>query len=295
MKKELKSGATRLADLSHGRTDVLTIDPNIIVVEEGFNYRNFNLPQNKEHVQELKASIKVNGVLNPLWVRFDTETKMPVLVAGESRLRAVKELLAEGLEIKGVPCIQKKGNAEEILVQSLQENTGKPPSKWEVGAAYQRLVNFGWTVEMIAERMGQTKRYVEEALELKDAPSHVKKLLSEAAVTPSHYLATFRKHGDKATMILETQVKQAKEVAEKKAAEKKAKQKAGKKGGRPVKEDKPVTVKRAKKSNGVYVKDTVLKLVQSALKAAAKSGDVDVSMPAESALEALSAALKAKE
>lgn len=306
--KPKTSGASRLADLAEGRKDVLNIDPNTIVITEGFNYRNFKLPENKQHLKDTRASIRINGVLNPLWVQYDPKTGVPVLIAGETRLRSVKEILDDPTEdeevkarVKTIPVIQKSGSTRDLLLMSLQENTQKPPSKWEVGRAYQRLLDDGMTTADIATAMGQSKRYVEEALELEAAPPEIKKLLSEMAVTPAHALGTIKKHGGNAKYVLETQVKAAKEAVEKrkaaKAARKAADKKAGKKdkGGRPAKKEKPVTVKREKKVSGRFIGNAVLSLVQSALKAATKSTDVDIQMTAESALEKLQEALKAKE
>lgn len=292
---------TRLSDLSTGRSDLLNLPPNVIHIEEGFNYRNFKLRQNKEHLAEIKESIRVNGVMEPLWVRFDTENRVPVLIDGETRLKAVLELIAEGMEIKSVPCIQKKGSPADILLLSLLSNTGKPPSQWEVGTAYQRLVNFGWTEEDIATKMGQKPAYVKAALALNEATPEVKQLLSEAAVTPSHAVTMIKKHGGQASLIIQTQVKAARDVAAAKAKEREEKkaaaEAAGKKskGGRPAKADKPVTVKREKKAGGKFIKDSILKVIVSALKAASGSDNVDISMTADTALEELEAVMKDKE
>src|SRR4029078_4196457 len=104
-----------ILSLAEGRSDVLMVDPLNITVEAGFNCRDFSLSQNKEHVKDLQESIRVNGVQSPLWVRMqkrDGENRL-VLVDGESRLRAVHYLIGEGIEIKAVPCIEKKGDEQE--------------------------------------------------------------------------------------------------------------------------------------------------------------------------------------
>ncbi len=298
-----KDKVTRLSDLAEGSTDVLKIDPKLIVVIEGFNYRNFKLKSNKDHLKDTKASIRENGIENPLWVRFDPEG-VPVLIAGETRLRSVLEILNDPKESKDVkakfatvPVIQKSGNDKDMLLLSLLENTQKPPSQWEVGTAYRRLMegDDALTVEQIATRMGQSAKYVKDALELEDAPEEIKQLLSEMAVTPSHAIATIKSRGGTATAVLKSQVAAAKKKAQEKAAareEKKAATGGKSKGGRPPKADKPVTVKREKKAGGKFIKDGVLKLIKNALNAAKKSDDVDISMPAETAAEALAEAVK---
>lgn len=288
MSKDKSSGASRLTDLG-SRTDMVNVDPRIIGVDEGWNYRNFGLRQNKEHLEDLKKSILVHGVLQPLWVRMDPEKKIPIVVDGESRLRAVLELIKEGNDIKTVPVVQKKGSEADRLILSLTANGSKPPSQWEVGGAYKRLQGWGWTIAQIAEKMGQTEAYVKAAIELDAADPSIKKLLSEAAVTQAHVRGAIKKHGDGHRMIIESAVQAARKAAEEKQKAREEKQKAsGKKPkGKPAKE-KPVKVTRPKKAGGKFIKDSDLKLIQKALESAMRSDDVDISAAAETALEILS-------
>lgn len=299
MSKTTAPQASRLSDLTDGSSDVLRLDPRTIVIDPGFNYRNFSLKPNKEHLADTKESIRVNGILNPLWVRFDPDDKLPHLVAGETRLRAALELMKESKEAKAmvenVPVIQKAGTPQELLLLSLQENTQKPPSQWEVGLAYKRLMEgeTPMTVEEIARVMGQKPKYVRDAIALDEADPEVKTLLSQMAVTPAHALAVIKSHGGKATATLIAQSAEAKKAAAERLAAKEAKKEAGgKKGGRPAKEDKPVTVKREKKAGGKFIRDAVLKMVVSTLKSLMKHKDIDVSMTAEEALDQLQAAMK---
>ena len=184
--------ATRLADLGK-RTDTVRLDPRIISIESGHNPRDYRLPENRAHLDELKANIKENGVLVPLLVRFDAPTGSVFLVDGECRLTACNELIQEGVPIESVPTVQvKAGNEAERLIMALTANTGKPLSKWEIGGAFRRLKGYGWDEEKIAQRLGYSLRFVNESLELEDAPEEVKHLLSEQAVTPSLVLSELR-------------------------------------------------------------------------------------------------------
>src|ERR1035441_5602000 len=107
----------RLRDLGSGRRDAIMMDPRIIQIEEAFNPRDYRLKENRAHLDELKASIKVRGVLQPLLVRFDAQQQCAVLVNGECRLRAVIELIESGVEIETVPVLQVQGgNETERLV-----------------------------------------------------------------------------------------------------------------------------------------------------------------------------------
>jgi len=194
---------TRLRDLKTSARDQLMIDPRIIIIDDGQNPRNYDLPENHDHLDELKRSIRENGVLVPLLVRYDAERKAAVIVDGECRLRAVLELITEGVEIETVPTIQVPGgNESDRLLTSITANTGKPLSKWELGGAFQRLYKFGWAEEKIATKTGYTDRFIREAMELADAPDEIKRLLSSQAVTPSLALAELRANGAAAVETL---------------------------------------------------------------------------------------------
>lgn len=219
----------RLRDLQvDGRQDMSKIDPRVIVVEEGHNPRDYSLPENRAHLENLKASIKENGVQNPLWVRWDNANKKAILVDGECRLKATLELIAEGVEIVSVPVIQKTvsntaDGAAERLVLAMTANEGKPLSQIEVGAAYKRLVNYGWSTARIAQRVAKSERYIKDAIELGDAPAEVKALVAEGSVSKALAIQTVRNEGDNAAATLQVKVAEAKADGKKTAkTEKKA-------------------------------------------------------------------------
>ena len=217
----------RLRDLKTGARDMFAIPPSMVCVEEGHNVRRYDLPENRAHLDELKRSIAQIGVQMPLLVRFDVpsagEKKTAILVDGECRLRAVLELIAEGMEIRSIPVIQVEGKSEtERLILSITANTGKPLSKWELGDAFRRLLRFGWSEADVSKKTGYNARFVAEAVELADAPEEIKHLLSEQAVTPSLALATLRTNGSEATAILKARVEAAKSSGQKTAKRDKA-------------------------------------------------------------------------
>jgi ParB/RepB/Spo0J family partition protein len=218
---------TRLRDLKVSARDQLMIDPRIIIIDDGQNPRNYDLPENHAHLDALKRSIRENGTLVPLLVRYDPERKAAVLVDGECRLRANLELIAEGVEIATVPTIQVPGgNEQDRLLTSITANTGKPLSKWELGGAFQRLFRFGWSEETIAKKSGYEERFVREAMELADAPEEVKQLLSSQAVTPALALSELRTNGAAAVETLKAAAVAAQNNGHKTAKRSKAQSKA---------------------------------------------------------------------
>lgn len=190
------------------RTDLVMVDPAVITVETNHNPRDFKLPENREHLDNLKASIKAQGVIQPLWVRWEADKV--ILVDGESRLRACQELIKEGVEIKAVPCkLVKAADAVERKLLALTANSGKPLSKWEAGAAYRQLEGWGWSHSAIAQRVAVTERYVREAIELSAAPQEVKTLMSTGQVTERLALKTVRAVGAEAGPILQEKLQAA--------------------------------------------------------------------------------------
>ncbi len=183
------------------RRDYQMINPREIDIEDGFNPRRYNLPENRAHLDEIKRSISEIGLIHPLIVRFNRETGRATVVDGESRLRAILELIAEGHPIlcdADIPCFPApQGSNDEAtrLVTAITANTGKSLSKWELGGAFQRLFNFNLSVEKIISRTGYTERFIREAMELADAPEEIKHLLSSQAVTPSLALSELRANG----------------------------------------------------------------------------------------------------
>jgi hypothetical protein len=71
---------TRLRDLKNGARDMFTLDPRIILISEGENPRDYTLAENRAHLDKLKASIRVHGVQQPLWVRYDIAGKCAILI-----------------------------------------------------------------------------------------------------------------------------------------------------------------------------------------------------------------------
>jgi len=204
----------QLRSLSQGKLEAYKIDPRLVEIREGFNYRDTTSVEAKAHIAWLKESIRERGVDEAIWIENTGDTLY--LVDGECRLRALRELWDEGLEIY-VPTISFKGDEAAVLAKSLIANGGLPPTLLEFGRAAERLQAFGWSVERIASltppHLGlngaKAKRYVKEAVELQQAPIAVKKAVSEGKASPALALAVTRKNRMMAAEIVEERVQKA--------------------------------------------------------------------------------------
>lgn len=155
--------------LSSGRSDVFRIDPRKLQIREGFNCRDFDLPDNIQHIEELAISIREVGVQEPLTVVM--EGGVPYLTNGECRLRAVLKLLDEGVEILTVPVQTEPRYASEAdhYASQLTRNSGRGFTVIEQARLFSKLMGFGWTEKLIAGRAGMTPDRVRQILSLNRA------------------------------------------------------------------------------------------------------------------------------
>ena len=131
---------------------------------------------------ELAASIRVQGVIQPLLVRRLPDGDFE-LVAGERRLRA-----AERAGLTHVPVyvrdLSDGASLELALVENLQRDDLSP---LEEAAAYQRLINeFEMTQEQVAERVGKSRPAVANSLRLLKLPEAIKRDISRGKLTAGH-------------------------------------------------------------------------------------------------------------
>lgn len=132
-------------------------------------------------IDELAASLKEHGVIQPLIVRQVGQTYR--LVAGERRLRAA---LRAGLE--KVPAVLRTMDDREAMEVSLVENLQREElGPLEQAGAFQRLIDeFGMTQEEVAARVGKSRPEVANTLRLLKLEPEVKKLIAEGKLTGGH-------------------------------------------------------------------------------------------------------------
>jgi len=136
---------------------------------------------NPEALAELAASIKENGLIQPITVRALPEGRY-MIVAGERRWRA--HVLA-GLDTIEANLIDITDSERDILaiVENLQRADITP---LEEGRAFQRVLDTGVTAEELADRLGlkQPWRITERTALLRLNPSYLD-LLEKGHLSPS--------------------------------------------------------------------------------------------------------------
>ncbi len=137
---------------------------------------------NQETLDELAASIREHGVLQPILVRPIGSNRYQ-LVAGERRWRASKQA---GLTT--IPALIEELDDDTALEISIIENLQREDiSTLDEAAMYDRMVReHGYSIRKLADKLGKDKGYIENRLRLADAPTEVRELVSLRKDTLSH-------------------------------------------------------------------------------------------------------------
>lgn len=164
-----------------------------------------------EGVDELAASIRENGVLQPVLVRRLGNGYQ--LVAGERRLAA-----AQRAGLLKIPAVVRDVPDDRLLEFALVENIQREDlNPIEEAQAYQkRLDGAKITQEELAARLGKERSTVANSLRLLKLPPAVKLLVAEGKLTPGHARALLSSSATAAdvTKTAETIVKQGWSVRE---------------------------------------------------------------------------------
>lgn len=171
-----------LKDFTEGRRDLIMVDPRKLQVKAGFNVRQ-DSPSYLQHIAELKESIRENGIKTPLEVFIEGDALY--VSAGHTRLRSVMELIAEGVEIKTIPCLpEAKGTSEvDRTLNLIVSNSGKPLEPIEQAEVFKRLLGYGWTNADIARKTGYSQSHIGNCIALAAAPEAIKDMVRNEEVS----------------------------------------------------------------------------------------------------------------
>ena len=136
---------------------------------------------NDDKLNDLKASIKEKGVLQPILVR--EKDGQHEVVAGERRLRAVRAL---GLE--EIPAIIKEVTDQEAFVIALIENIQREElNPIEEAEAYRKLIEeFEYTQEDVAQSVGKDRSTISNLLRILRLPAEIRKSVYDGELSVGH-------------------------------------------------------------------------------------------------------------
>ncbi|HQX57435.1 MAG TPA: ParB/RepB/Spo0J family partition protein [Pyrinomonadaceae bacterium] len=135
----------------------------------------------EEKLAELAASIRSNGIVQPIVLR-PIGTRYQI-VAGERRWRA-----AQRAELRKVPAVVRDIPDDKLLEIALIENIQRHElNPIEEAKAYRKLIEFiGLTQEQVAERVGRERTLVATTMRLLKLPSEVQNHIIEGRLSLSH-------------------------------------------------------------------------------------------------------------
>lgn len=148
-------------------------------------------------LEELAASLKQQGVLQPVLVRKDGKGYR--LIAGERRWRA-----AQRAGLTELPVIIKEATDAEAYELALVENIQRADlNPLEEAEAYRRLLDERkLTQEQVADRVGKDRSSVANSLRLLHLPNEVKQLLIEGDLDMGHARAILGLGSSKEMVLL---------------------------------------------------------------------------------------------
>lgn len=241
---------------------------------------NVNQPRKSfddDSLAELSASIKNQGVLQPLLVEKITDNSY-VIVAGERRFRAAK---IAGLS--EVPVIVKSFNEVQRIEVALIENIQRENlNAIDEAAAYQYLIQkSGLTQEEVAEKVGKKRSTVTNSLRLLQLPDQMKDDIVSGVLTAGHARAILSLVNPNDRMLLRDK------IIEKDLSVREAEEEA-----QALNEGKKVKVKRAPKARDPYIQGVEDKLLEAfgtkvEVKGNLKKGKLVIPYASQSDLERL--------
>ena len=136
----------------------------------------------QEQLDELAASIKEKGIIQPLIVRSIAGGQYEI-VAGERRWRA-----AQIAQLHEIPVIVRELDDTEALEVAIIENIQRADlNAVEEATGFQQLIDrFGHTQEKLADTLGKSRSHIANLLRLLSLPMDVQKLVIEDKLSTGH-------------------------------------------------------------------------------------------------------------
>ena len=151
---------------------------------------------NLGNVEELAASIREKGVLQPILVRSVGPNQYQI-ISGERRFRAAS---LAGLD--EIPAIELEADDKETLEVALIENIQrKDLTAFEEAEGFLLLQQkFGYTHEKISQVIGKSRTTITETLLINDIPDRIRAMCREAGIANKSVLVQVARAGSEEAM-----------------------------------------------------------------------------------------------
>ena len=145
---------------------------------------NVNQPRktfNEDKIEELAASIKEHGIIQPIVVRKHKNGYE--IVAGERRWRAARKA-----ELTQVPCLIRELDDEQNMLIAIIENMQREDLNpiEEAEGLRQMTDTFGMTQEQVSKSVGKSRPYITNSMRLLKLPDYIKDSIAEGQLSAGH-------------------------------------------------------------------------------------------------------------
>ena len=184
---------------------------------------------NLGNIEELSASIKEKGVLEPILVRSIAPNRYQI-IAGERRFRAAT--MAGLDEIPAIELdVDEQEQLEIALIENIQRKDLTPFEEAEGLLVLQQ--KFDYTHEKISKVIGKSRSTVTETLLINDIPDRIRAMCREAGISNKSVLVQVARAGSEEAMEQVVRGVAAGEMSRDEVRKKTASRPEPKKAGRP--------------------------------------------------------------
>lgn len=175
---EEDEGYSKITSNKKENSGTLEIDINKIKANPNQPRKNFDL----EALNELAASIKIHGILQPIVLNKQDDGTY-LIIAGERRFRAAKIC-----GLKTVPAVVRSYTDKQVKEISIIENLQREDlNPVEAARAIKELMEeYGLTQEVVAERIGKSRSNIANTLRLLSLAPEVIVLLESGKLSAGH-------------------------------------------------------------------------------------------------------------
>lgn len=147
-------------------------------------------------LDELAASIREHGILQPILVRKDPYVEGYIIIAGERRFRA-----ATAIGVEKLPIIIRPGenHRELALIENLQRQNLRPIEEAE--AFLELKEKHGFTDETLAKALGKPRTTITETIGLTRLPESIKEACRTSDIVPKNQLLSVLRAGSEENML----------------------------------------------------------------------------------------------
>lgn len=168
----------KLVEKEIKKTDMFLVKPENIVLNPD------NVRVDMGGIEELMLSIVDMGLQVPLVGKKVRGEEKFILVDGHRRMRAILLALEKGYEIPYVKLVAFNGSDEDQLFAMVITGSGqKPLTELEQAEAFKKLVNYEYSVEEIARKIGKSVPHIYNMLKLANVSKAIKNKVAENLIS----------------------------------------------------------------------------------------------------------------